>query len=96
VLQAAEWLRETGARERYILVFSDLEEDLPEGYVRNFDIDVTGIHVVALNVTKLRSDNVDPREYAERLANWEKRVVSGKGSFKVVNDLERLDGLLAP
>jgi hypothetical protein len=96
MLQAAEWLRETGARERYILVFSDLEEDLPDGYVRNFDIDMTSIHVVALNVTKLRSDNVDPREYTERLAHWEKRVVTGKGTFKVVNDLERLDGLLAP
>lgn len=95
LLQAAEWLRETGARERYILVFSDLEEDLPDGFVRNFDIDLTGVHVVALNVTKLRSDQVDPREYAERLAHWEQRVVSGKGTFKVVNDLERLDGLLA-
>jgi hypothetical protein len=95
LMQAAEWLKETGARECYILVFSDLEEDLPQGYVRNFDIDLTGIHVVALNVTKLRSDQVDPREYAERLAHWEQRVVAGKGTFKVVNDLERLDGLLA-
>ena len=77
-------------------MFSDLEEDLPEGYVRNFDLDLTGIHVVALNVTKLRSDQVDPREYAERLTHWEDRVVSGKGTFRVVNDLERLDGLLAP
>ncbi len=95
LLQAAEWLRETGARERYILVFSDLEEDLPDGYVRNFDLDMSGIHVVALNVTKLRSDQVDPREYAERMTHWEDRVVSGKGTFRVVNDLERLDGLLA-
>jgi hypothetical protein len=94
LLQAAEWLRETGARERYVLVFSDLEEDLPDGYVRNFDLDMTGIHVVALNVTKLRSDQVDPREYTQRLASWEARVVSGKGTFRVVNDLERLDGLL--
>ena len=96
LLQAAEWLRETGARERYVLIFSDLEEDLPDGFVRNFDLDLTGVHVVALNVTKLRSDQVDPREYAERLAHWEQRVVSGEGTFRVVNDLERLDGLLGP
>jgi hypothetical protein len=94
VLQAAEWLNETGAGSRYILIFSDLEEDVQKGFVRDFPIDMTGIHVVALNVTKLRSDQVDPREYMERLASWEKRVVSGGGSFRVINDLERLDGLL--
>jgi hypothetical protein len=94
VLQAAEWLNETGAGHKYILIFSDLEEDLEQGFVRDFPIDVTGIHVVALNVTKLRSDQVDPREYMDRLAAWERRVVSGGGAWRVINDLERLDGLL--
>ncbi|MGH6691045.1 MAG: VWA domain-containing protein [Gammaproteobacteria bacterium] len=94
VLQATEWLNETGARSKYILVFSDLEEDVQKGFVRDFPIDVTGVQIVALNVTKLGTDQVDPREYMERLANWEKRVVSGGGTFRVINDLERLDGLL--
>ena len=96
ILQAAEWLHETGAGHRVILIFSDLEEDLREGYVRDFAIDLAGVHVVALNVTKLRSDQVDPREYAERLAAWEARVVDGGGTFRVLNDLERLEGLLSP
>jgi hypothetical protein len=94
VMQAAEWLNETGAGHKYILVFSDLEEDVQKGFVRDFPIDVTGIQVVALNVTKLRSDQVDPREYMDRLAAWEKRVVSGGGTFRMINDLERLDGML--
>ena len=50
-----------------------------------------GIQVVALNVTKLRSDNVDPREFKNRLNHWQDRVENGGGSWRVVNDLERLD-----
>ncbi len=94
LLQAAEWLNETGAGHKYVLLFSDLEEDVQEGFVRDFAIDLSGIHVVALNVTKLRSDQVDPREYLDRLAAWERRVATGGGSWRVINDLERLDGLL--
>ena len=72
----------------------DLEEDLVAGHIRDFPIDVTGIKVVALNVTKLGSDNIDPREYLSRLENWEDRVVQGGGDWKVVNDLDRLEALI--
>jgi hypothetical protein len=95
ILQAVEYLNETGSGTRHILVFSDLEQDLVEGYIRDFQIEMTGINVVALNVTKLRSDNVDPRKYLERLEDWKKRVEAGGGTFRVINDLERLDSLLA-
>ena len=94
MLQAAEWLTETGAGHKFILIFSDLEEDLQPGYVRDFAIDLTNIHVVALNVTKLRSDQVDPREYMDRKSQWQARVESGGGTWKVINDLDRLDALL--
>ena len=50
--------------------------------------------MIALNVTKLRSDQIDPKEYLDRLAHWEKRVTEGGGTWKVVNDLERLEGIL--
>lgn len=95
VLQAAQYLNETGAGEKYVLVFSDLEEDLEKGHIRDFPITLSNIHVVALNVTKLRSDNVDPRDYMNRLANWQQRVVEGGGDWRVVNDFERLDHLIA-
>lgn len=95
ILQAVEYLNETGAGNKHILIFSDLEEDLVEGYVRDFAIQMVGINVVALNVTKLRSDNVDPRKYLNRLEEWKKRVEDGGGNFRVINDLERLDNLLA-
>ncbi|WP_426415094.1 vWA domain-containing protein [Aestuariirhabdus sp. LZHN29] len=95
LMQATEFLNETHAGERYVLIFSDLEEDLAKGHVRDFPIELTGIRVVALNVTKLRTDNVDPRDYVHRLQNWERRVVEGGGYWQVMNDLERLDRLIA-
>lgn len=91
ILQAADFVNETQAGEKYVLIFSDLEEDLQKGQIRDFPIDMQGIQVVALNVTKLRSDNVDPREFKNRLNHWQKRVEDGGGSWRVVNDLERLD-----
>ncbi len=94
VLQAVEYLNETGAGKKTILVFSDMEEDLKKGYVRDFPIQISGVNVVALNVTKLRQDIVDPRKYMSRLAKWEKRVTSGGGKWRVINDLERLEKML--
>lgn len=93
-LQAIEWLTEAGTGHNTILIFSDLQEDLKKGYVRDIPLQLAGFKVVALNVTKLRSDNVDPREYLDRLAAWQERVESGGGSWQVVNDLERLDKVL--
>ena len=95
VLQASEYLNETGAGNKFVLIFSDLEEDLVKGHIRDFTIPLSGISVIALNVTKLRSDNIDPRDYLQRLDTWEKRVGEGGGVWRVVNDLERLDHLIA-
>ncbi|MDX1692470.1 MAG: VWA domain-containing protein [Ketobacteraceae bacterium] len=95
ILQAVGYLNETGAQEKYVMVFSDLEEDLQKGHIRDFPIDLEGIQVVALNVTKLRTDNIDPRDYLHRLAAWQKRVIEGGGNWRVVNDFDRLDQLIA-
>lgn len=89
VIQAAEFLNETGAGRKTILVFSDMQEELDYQTVRDFPINLQGIHIVALNVTKLNTDNVDPRRYLDRMAWWEKRVrVAGASDWRVVNDLE--------
>jgi hypothetical protein len=95
VLQAVEFLKETHAGSQTILIYSDLKQDLKPGYVRNFPIKMKGIHVVALNVTKLRQDNVDPRKYMKRLAWWKHKVTSGGGTWKVLNDLDRPGRILA-
>ncbi|UCG14866.1 MAG: VWA domain-containing protein [Deltaproteobacteria bacterium] len=94
VLQSVEYLTESGAGKKYILIFSDLKEDLAKGHVRNFPIQVDECNVVALNVTKLRTDNMDPREYYKRVEAWRARVEAGGGNWRVVNDLERLENIL--
>lgn len=94
LLQAVEFLNEKEPGRKTILIFSDLKEDLEAGYVRDIPVPVAGFDVVALNVTKLRSDNVDPREYVERLESWRQRVEAEGGTWRVINDLDRLEALL--
>ena len=91
VLQAVEWLNEVGPGRKTVLIFSDMEEDLPEGFIRDCPMELKGVRVIALNVTKLLPDNVDPRVYMHRLDQWRERVESGGGEWAVINDLERLD-----
>ena len=94
LLQAIEFLKEKNPGHKEILIFSDMKEDLAKGYVRNIPLDLKGFDVVALNVTKLRSDNFDPREYMARLDSWRSKVEQGGGRWRVINDIDRLDGLL--
>jgi len=92
IIQAAEFLNETGAGQKTILIFSDMQEELDYKTVRDFPIDLKGIRIIALNVTKLTTDNVDPRRYLGRLDWWEKRTrAAGATDWKVVNDLEHLE-----
>jgi hypothetical protein len=94
VLQAIEYLNEKEPGIKEILIYSDLKEDLPEGFVRDIPLQLQGFNVVALNVTKLRSDNRDPREYLTRLEDWQTRVEEGGGQWVVINDMDRLERIL--
>jgi hypothetical protein len=94
LLQASEYLNEKNPGRKTIVIFSDLAEDLQKGYVRDIALPLDGVDVVALNVTKLRTDNIDPREYLNRLTDWQQKVESGGGKWRVINDLDRLDKLL--
>lgn len=98
ILQAVEYLDEAGSGNKHILLFSDLEEDLAKGHVRDLDkikLNMTGYNVVALNVTKLGSDQINPVKYYERLDSWEKIVSERGGKWKKINDLRRLEHILA-
>jgi hypothetical protein len=94
MIQGAEFLRETGAGRQTILIFSDMQEELDKVTVRDFPINLKDIRVVAVNVTKLNTDNIDPRRYLGRLDAWGKRVKgAGAADWRVINDLERLDSI---
>jgi len=93
--QAIEYLNESGSGNKYILIFSDLQEELAKGYVRDVPLELSGFHIIALNVTKLRADNQDPKKYLARVEQWRGKAEKGGGTWRVINDLERLDNILA-
>jgi len=94
ILQGIEFLNEKNPGKKTILIFSDLKEELKKGYKRDIPLQLNGFEVVALNVTKLRTDNINPREYMDRVEQWRKRVKAGGGDWRVINDLERMEGIL--
>jgi hypothetical protein len=94
LLQAIEYLNESDSGNKYILIFSDLQEELAKGYVRDVPFELNGFNIIALNVTKLRADNQDPKKYLTRVKNWRQKAETAGGTWRVINDLERLDNIL--
>jgi hypothetical protein len=95
ILQATEYLNEAGSAKKYILIFSDLQEELAKNHVRDVPFQLKGFEVIALNVTKLREDIRDPKNYLKRKKQWRQKTEDGNGHFRVINDLERLDNIFA-
>ncbi|MGD2187296.1 MAG: hypothetical protein PVI71_14290 [Desulfobacterales bacterium] len=95
ILQAIEYLNEAGSGKKYVLIFSDLKEELAKGYKRDIPFQLPDFNVIALNVTKLRGDNIDPKEYMARVEDWRGKVEKGGGEWGMINDLERLDNIFA-
>ncbi|HZX95841.1 MAG TPA: hypothetical protein VFE90_15070 [Myxococcales bacterium] len=96
MMLGAEYLRESNAGRRTMVVFSDMEEDLPRGVKRDLAPDeLKGVRVLAMNVKRLARDNANPTAYRQRLAGWEKQLIShGAREFKVVLEPEKLADML--
>jgi len=95
ILQGIEYLNEQGSGQKFILIFSDLKQELAKGYKRDIPFQLQGFNVIALNVTKLRADNIDPNQYQDRVTKWHAEVDSGGGTWSIINDLENLDQIFA-
>ena len=95
LLQAVEYLNEAGSGQKYVLIFSDLKEELARGHVRDVPFQLDGFSIIALNVTKLRDDIRDPKKYMLRVDQWRDKTESGGGAWRVINDLERLDNMFS-
>jgi hypothetical protein len=95
LLQAVEYLNEAGSGQKYILIFSDLKEELAKGHVRDVPFQLDGFTIIALNVTKLRDDIRDPKKYMQRVDQWRAKTESGGAAWRVINDLERLENIFS-
>lgn len=96
MMLGAEYLKESGAGSRTMVVFSDMQEDLAKGVVRDLSADeFSGMRIVAMNVKKLGADNDNPTIYRDRLANWDKEARGhGARDFQVLLQPERLAELM--
>lgn len=88
VAQAAQQLSTRPATGRTIILFSDLDEDLPPGCRRDAPLPTSlkGIDVIATNVVRLPDDNRDPQRYSRRLEGWRKLVEAAGARWQVVPD----------
>jgi len=77
IMLASEYLGETDAGSRVLLIFSDMQEDLEPGSKRHFEAtELAGTHVVAMNVKRLERDQADPSRFRGRLDAWGERVAA--------------------
>ena len=97
MMLGAEYLAELEAGSRVMLVFSDMQEDLPPGASRHLGAgELRDVRVVAINVKRLRGDTVDPHAFRARLAGWEERVGAASASeWRTLADASKLSPYLA-
>ncbi len=97
IMLASEYLGEIGSGSRVLLIFSDMEEDLPKGAARDLsENELEGTHVIAMNVKRLKHDSADPIRFRERLASWEKRVMkAGALEWRTFLDAAKLPDYLS-
>jgi len=97
MMLGAEYLREVASGSRVMLVFSDLQEELPSGARREMRGDeFAGIQVVAMNVKRLEADAADPEAFRQRIGSWKARVErSGGAGWRTFLDSSKLADYLA-
>lgn len=88
MMLCSDYLKKTQAGTQIILIFSDMQEELPPGVKREFNKDeFKNMDIAALNVIKLNKDSSDPTVFRERLGAWEQTVInSGARSWYVIDD----------
>jgi len=95
ILQAIEYLNRSDCGKKYILIFSDLDEELTQRSSGNVPFQLAGFEVVAFNVTKMRRDIRYAEKYLARVESWRTKVESGHGKWRVINDLESLENIFS-
>ena len=92
LMLCSDYLKSTQSGTQVMFVFSDMNEELPKGVVRNFAADeFDGIDIVAMNIIKLKKDSTNPEVYRTRLQEWEQRTLdSGARSWKTLVDATKI------
>ena len=96
ILQAIESMNESRSGSKYILIFSDLEEEPSKGFGRDVPLALNGFHLVAFNMPQLRDNKYDPKTFLGRVEEWRQKTEKGGGQWRFIDDMERLEAILAP
>lgn len=96
MMYCSEYLRELRAGRRKILVFSDMKEELPRGVTRNFsESEFEGYDIVVVNMKRLKSDQMSPEQYRQRMTSWGERLEQhGANSYQVYMGPERIQSFV--
>jgi len=88
LMLCSDYLKSTGSGKKVMFVFSDMNEELPNGVIRKFaDDEFDGIDIVAMNIIKLNKDSANPEVYRKRLEQWQQRTTaSGARSWHTLID----------
>jgi len=97
MMLGAEYLQEIASGSRVMLIFSDLQEELPAGSRRLMgETELADIRVVAMNVKRLEGDTSDPEAFRRRIHAWRQRIErSGGVSWRTFMDSSKLPAYLA-
>lgn len=95
ILLARDFLERTRAADKQIFLLSDLDEDLKPELDRSGPLELDGIEVVAVNVIRRDRDNIDPAHYRQRVSHWQQRVQDDGGQWDMVNEIDRLQHMVA-
>lgn len=97
MMLGTDYLRELHSGSRVMLVFSDMDQDLPKGMHRRLQQnEFKGLQVIAMNVKRLGADNANPDAYRARLAHWQRAVrKAGATGWRTMMDEQQLPEVLA-
>ncbi len=80
---------------KFIVIYSDMFEDVaPDCQTQNLEVDLTGVTVIASNVTKTNEDERDPQSYFDRLNLWKDYVESSGGRWVIASTAEQINELV--
>jgi hypothetical protein len=90
LLYALTCLNETGAEERYVILFVNFKrEQIPER-VKEFPLQMDECHVIAVDLDEGDLSGREQDAAAKRLETWKDWVEAGGGRWEVVSDLKLL------
>ena len=93
---ATNELQQTKNDRKYIIIFSDMIEDVSSDcQTQNLEVDLSGYTVIASNIIKSRKDERNPQSYFDRLREWKEFVETSGGEWAVTTSSEQISELIS-